>query len=229
MTARTSDFARTSRSGDKRRHEVGDGETIYAGTFVCIDATGYLVDGADTAGLKFAGIAYEGVDNSSGSDADEVTAVYVDREWQVTAQGLTETDVGKPLFLIDNNTVGLGDDSDVDNYVYVGRMTEYISATECWFQPDPYRELDAQPMTIEIAGAASGDLDLSTVAAEFGGSDIHVRSVQSIRAFVTATGAGAAKTLLEEGTDYSVASGAIACDTDQSANTLVINLIGFVL
>jgi hypothetical protein len=52
-----------------------------------------------------------------------------------------------------------------------------------------------------------------------------VIGVVSILAFVTATGAPAAKTLLALTTDYTVANGDITLVTDQSANTLVINYV----
>jgi len=65
---------------------------------------------------------------------------------------------------------------------------------------------------VVIAGAAASTaLSLTDVV-----------SVESILAFVTATGAPATKTLLAVTTDYTVASGDITCVTDQSANTLVI-------
>jgi hypothetical protein len=46
--------------------------------------------------------------------------------------------------------------------------------------------------------------------------------VASILAFVAATGAPAAKTLLELGTDYTVSGNTITWVTNQSANTVVI-------
>jgi len=52
-----------------------------------------------------------------------------------------------------------------------------------------------------------------------------VVAVSSIQAYVTATGAPAAKTLLELTTDYTVANGDITCVTDQTLNTLVINYL----
>ena len=54
---------------------------------------------------------------------------------------------------------------------------------------------------------------------------VDVVAVTSILAFVTATGAPAAKTLIELTTDYTVANGDITLVTDQSLNTLVITYV----
>ena len=58
------------REGVELSVPVSAGDKIYSGGWVCFGADGYLVPGADTAGLIFAGLAREYVDNSGGSDGD---------------------------------------------------------------------------------------------------------------------------------------------------------------
>ncbi len=50
---------------------IDDGDVIYGGAFVCVNAAGYAVPGSDTAGLIFQGVSIHHVDNSLGQDGDE--------------------------------------------------------------------------------------------------------------------------------------------------------------
>lgn len=54
---------------------VDDGDKIYAGALVCVNADGYAVPGGDTAGLIFVGVAIEQVDNTLGQDGDKTVRV----------------------------------------------------------------------------------------------------------------------------------------------------------
>lgn len=90
--------------------EVYQSTTIYTGVLVCLNATGYLVEAADAANLRFDGYAEVGADNSSGSSGDvsalvappaalgliEVDAVSPDRTW-----------IGYQLAIVDYKTVAL--------------------------------------------------------------------------------------------------------------------------
>lgn len=224
MSAATEDRLTSWRNSQKQNVGVSAGQEIISGTLVCYAADGYLADGADTASYVFAGVADESVDNSAGADGDENCEIYVYGQFKFAAQGLAITDVGKRLYLVDNQTVATEDDADVDNYVYVGRLAEYISATECWVEIEPHQIERTQQFHVQVAGTNAAALDLSTAAADFGGADIEVVAVQSIESYTTAT--GAADKILAVTTDYTVASGDITMVGDKSTKTLVIALTG---
>ena len=71
MAALTQD-RNTPMKGDARavKHLVAASTQIYKGAIVAVNATGYLIPAADTAGIIVVGIANENVDNSGGSDGD---------------------------------------------------------------------------------------------------------------------------------------------------------------
>lgn len=134
--------ATSSRATSQKPAEVGlcgvaALAVIYAGTMLCYDADGYIVDGADTAGYRFAGVAREDVSNAAGADGDKDATFFREGTFKFASSGLTAADVGKPVFLIDNQTVGLLDHASVDMAIYVGVITEVVSATLCFVDIDP--------------------------------------------------------------------------------------------
>jgi len=223
MTALSAETSYTARSGPKDSFGVAASTKLWAGALVCLSASGYLVSAADTAGLSFAGIAVRTVDNSDGSAADLDAEVYQEDQWELEGVGFAITDVGKKVYVVDDATIGLGDD--VDNHILVGEIVKFVSSTLVWVKLMPFQKA-GQQMTIEIAGTNATALDLSSVAAALGGSDIHVDSVQSMQAYVTADGSLDG---LRTSSDYAVADGEITPDGDESANTLVITLFGVVV
>ena len=112
--------------------------TIPKGAGVCLDATGYAVNGADTADYVYVGICIETVTFSGSADGD--TNVKVDctegKWWKFThgTGDLAVTDVGSILHLADNDNVD--DATACSKDVRVGTMAKYISATECWVRQD---------------------------------------------------------------------------------------------
>src|SRR3989339_1611977 len=68
MSALTRDRATPYREGIEVEYLVAANTKIYAGSLVCLNAAGYAVPAADTAGYQLAGVALEQVDNSDGSD-----------------------------------------------------------------------------------------------------------------------------------------------------------------
>ena len=222
MTALSAETSYKARSGIKDSFGVAASTKLWTGALVCLSASGYLVNAADTAGLTFAGLNVRTVDNSDGSNADLSAEVYLGDEWELEGAGFAITDVGKKVYVVDNATIGLGDDANVDNHILVGEIVQFVDSTRVWVKLLPFQKAGEQ-MTIEIAGTNATALDLSSVAAALGGADIHVDSVQSMQAYVTADGSLDG---LRTSSDYAVADGEITPDGDESANTLVITLFG---
>lgn len=194
---------------------------------VCIDTSGRAVNGADTANLQFAGLAVEAVDNTDGEDGEATVELVAADQALLTGAGFTAADVGKPVFVDDNQTIALADD--VANHVLVGTIVEYVSATQVWVKLKPFHRTEPRVFAVEVAGVNAAALNLATAAALYGGSDFYVKSVISMRANVTSTAAVATANRKVVTTNFTVASGVITTVTDESLNTLLINFVGYLL
>jgi len=109
-------------------YPVAASATIYKGAMVGSDGDGYLVPMSTTITFKFVGIAYEQIDNSSGSDGDKNCRVHTSGVFKLTATSIAQTMVGQPMFAIDDATM---DDSGT-SYQLIGVLVEYSSATSGW-------------------------------------------------------------------------------------------------
>lgn len=136
MTALTEDKAIEYREGVECSCPVDDGDTIYGGALVSVNADGYLVDGADESGQIFMGVSLEQKDNSGGSDGD--------LECQIRRRGLfkailgtaiTQANVGDNVFLVDDQTVDLV--GNVTQNIFCGIIAEYIDTTHAWIDIEP--------------------------------------------------------------------------------------------
>ncbi len=106
---------------------AGSSTQIYKGAIVCTNASGYLVAGADTDGLKFEGIAYENVLNS-GSDGDYNCKVFTGGVHLLPATSITQAMVGQYMYIVDDGTM----DESSTNKLCVGRLVEFVSTTSGW-------------------------------------------------------------------------------------------------
>ncbi|MEW6670221.1 MAG: hypothetical protein AB1427_00875 [Thermodesulfobacteriota bacterium] len=115
---------------------VDDGDKIYGGALVCVNAAGYLVVGADTAGLIFMGVAMERKDNTSG--ADGALTCRVRRRGLVKCilgTAISQANVGDNVFLVDDQTVDLV--ANVTNAIFCGIIAEYVDSTHAWIDIEP--------------------------------------------------------------------------------------------
>lgn len=84
-----------------RSYPVAAAEHIYKGVFVGVQrSTGYVRNLA--AGDLFAGIAYEEIDNADGADGELSVRVYTQGDFVLPVSGITQTQVGGPVFASDN-------------------------------------------------------------------------------------------------------------------------------
>lgn len=104
---------------------VKTNEVIYAGSLVVVDSNGLALNGVTTAGLKCGGVAREGFDNTGGADGvltgfAEARVVRVQRgkSWLFACNGTPK--IGKPVWLVDNNTV-----TTVAGNVFVGWIVQH--------------------------------------------------------------------------------------------------------
>lgn len=113
--------------GELVSHPVAASTIIRNGVIVSFNTSGYLVEGTDTLNELGAGVALEHVDNSAGANGDLTCKVRRIGICEFAASGLAVTDVGKALFIVDNQTVGVA--ATTTNDVQIGTLAYFKSAT----------------------------------------------------------------------------------------------------
>lgn len=122
MTALSADKSLERYEGDTISLVVKAGTTIYKGSLVTSDATGYAIPAANTAGTFFMGVAAEQ------KGAGETIRVYRQGIFNFAAAGMAITDIGSRVYVSDSATVT----TDVGNGIYVGKIVKVDSATSVW-------------------------------------------------------------------------------------------------
>jgi hypothetical protein len=143
MAAATADVNTNRREGIKCSLPVKGTKTLYAGTLLCTDASGYVISGADGANNTFIGVASEYVDNSAGDSGDLNIEVWLRGSGQVfefAYSGVTGTVTQAML----NTTAYVNTNQEVSyetngtvcaNGVSCGRIVELdITNTKVWVQ-----------------------------------------------------------------------------------------------
>lgn len=125
--ALTKDRNTTYREGIEIEVPVAASTKIYAGSLVAVNSAGYAVPGADTAGLRFMGVAMQNVDNSAGSNGDKNVVVRRAGVFDFNGNTLTQASVGTVMYLYDDETIAPA--SVTTNDIPCGRLVQYISAT----------------------------------------------------------------------------------------------------
>lgn len=111
MTATTQDRNTPYRDGELTPYPVAAGETIPAGVIVCLK-DGYAVNGKSAEDLVYAGRADEAIDNSKGANGDQHILVRRHKVFCWENDGAVKpTHVGKPAYVVDNQTVSASDGS----------------------------------------------------------------------------------------------------------------------
>ncbi len=110
--------------GDRDRGwlPVAAGAVIPSGTMYFVTAAGFATSTA--TGNQFAGICVRGVDNASGANGDVNVEGFREGQFVLPGAGFSQSDVGSKANASDNFTVTVGAG------IYVGKITEFLSATE---------------------------------------------------------------------------------------------------
>ncbi len=140
MTALSADVNRQSRSGDiVARGMDGAAQTIYKGALVMNDATGYAVEGADTASCVFLGVARENKVIAT-TESDGTTKIRTERRglhrFAFGAGNAAVTDVGTEVCITDDNTVDKA--ATTTNDIKCGKIAIVESATVVWIDIEGY-------------------------------------------------------------------------------------------
>jgi len=103
---------------------VKSGETIYQGAFVCEKTDGYAYPAKDAVGYsRCLGVARETVVGDGTKEVEIDAGIIV----EATSTGLAVTDVGKTVYIADDQTVK----KTASHYIEAGVITKYISSTKC--------------------------------------------------------------------------------------------------
>ena len=133
MAALTADRNTLRKATDENTtYPVAASTTLYAGSLVCINTSGYAVAAADTAGLRLVGVAKAQADNSSGSAGDVNIEVYHVGAFECTSSGLTIANEGDPVWVSDDQTV-----TTTPGNVFAGVLRDYVSATSAFVDIEP--------------------------------------------------------------------------------------------
>ena len=118
------------KAGEYASYPVGAGVKVYAGSMVCIGADGYAVPGADTAGLKFVGVARAYADNTAGAAGALSVEVWRRGSFELSASGMAAGNVGDSVCVVDDQTVALT--AGTTNHIPCGRVSEFNSAASVY-------------------------------------------------------------------------------------------------
>lgn len=126
MTAISVATPRYAQSTSSTVYPVNAGAHIYEGALVCVQVSdGMLVDGTATTGTIFAGIAEETRDGGA-ADGDVSVRVRQRGVFTLAASSGAATNVGKPVYLVDNNTVAAAPQT---GGILVGICVKYNSSS----------------------------------------------------------------------------------------------------
>jgi len=137
MTATTTD-RESKRSDGKLKSMKISNVKIPKGVLVCVNTSGYVTSGSDTASYLFAGVSYEQVDNSAGSAGDKEIRVEKTGEhtFAFGAGNASQASVGKEVCITDNQTVD--DAATTTNDIKCGVIAEVLSASLVRVRIDNY-------------------------------------------------------------------------------------------
>ena len=143
-----------------RRYPVAAGSLIHKGALVARDQNGYAI-ALTAASANFIGLAYEQIDNTAGDNGDQHVRVYTIGDFTLPLAGTTQTDIGRPVFATEDDTLSLaGEDGP-----YVGLIIDRLAGEQVVLRIDPTR---AQIKTVTHAVE-----DLSA------GTDIQARAIHA--------------------------------------------------
>lgn len=105
MAALAKDRNTPQREGDQFVYGVAASTKIYAGSLVCVNASGYAVPGSVATTLKVVGRAEEQVDNSAGADAAKTITVRRGTFKYANAGDVTIAHLETNIYINDDQTV----------------------------------------------------------------------------------------------------------------------------
>lgn len=112
-------------------YKVAGSTEIYKSALVCLNEYGYAVPGSDAENLTFIGLAYEEAENDGG-DGDMSVRVMKGGTFPVEMTNAEQGDVGKAVYINDDNTVALT----TTNSILAGYIVEVLSTNRVMIRID---------------------------------------------------------------------------------------------
>ncbi len=103
-----------TRAGKGWKLPVKAAEAIPKGVLITIDANGFAKNGADTAATFFGGVSLEAVTGGAASGDNTIRAARSGIFAFAMTGGGAAGDLGQPVYIVDNQTVGLAGDTTND-------------------------------------------------------------------------------------------------------------------
>lgn len=135
MPALTQPYEAHEREGLIVAYPVKANTKIWKGALVCVDNTGYLVPASDTANLRFVGVAFENVDNTSGVNGAKRCRVVKRGSFVYNRVGsYTQADIGTTVRATSDNEVA----KTSTNNIIVGTVVELVDGNRVRIRIDNY-------------------------------------------------------------------------------------------
>lgn len=119
-------------------------DIIYKGGLVLVNEAGVAVAApvaASAVGLKFAGVAYEKVDDSAAAGT-KWCKVFTRGLFKFVASSITQVMVGQMMYLVDDQTI---DDVPGTYGIPVGVLVEFVGTTSGWIDIEPALAVERNP------------------------------------------------------------------------------------
>ena len=161
MTALVADRDTHRRKASAPTSILAGVDILYKGAMAILNSSGHAVAGADTANSRFGGVVDKQVDNSAGTAGGTSVLVYTDGEHKFVASGLVAADLGKEVYITDDQTVQLALPG--TGNVGCGRIAEFVSATEVWVDIAAARTFDtiSGALVAEASPAGGGMISIA--------------------------------------------------------------------
>jgi hypothetical protein len=165
------------REGVEMAAPVDGGSIIYAGALAAWNSIGFVVPGADTAGLLFAGVARQSVDNHDGNDGDLNVLLRRRGLWLLPfATAITQANVGDNVFLADDEKVDVA--ANLTHLIFCGIIAEYVDTTHAWVDIEPaIEQADVATHIADTSGAhAASAVSITDAGAHFAAAEATVEA-----------------------------------------------------
>jgi len=185
MTVLAADWQRVEKVPGLVSLPLAASTIIYKGSGVMVLlGAGNCIPAADTALGRTVGVAQAKSDNSSGSAGDKILKVESGKIWQFACSGAGQGWVGKLVYWIDDNTVGLL--ASTTNGILAGKVTKYISSTLVEVLVMVYEGSEVMAEAVDITSLRNADLAMIGITPAAGDHNLvlgtNVISVQGVEA-----------------------------------------------
>ena len=181
---------------------------IYKGALLGLDSSGYAQP--LTAGDPFLGVAYEEIDNGSGSDGDKSVRVYTLGDFNHALSGAAQTDIGRPVFASADNTLTFT----AAGNSYVGVVQDVPSSGNILLRIDPQRRM-VKTVTHAVENLAAG-ADIAARAIHSFKDDGWIVAARVVNQATSASGIDNSNTCVVA---VATTAGAVASVTYNATNT----------